>query len=398
MGAYLDRLNQQFDSVRTGIDAIVNRAAEENRDVTDDEQKQIDREHEQGLELQKAIEHHSAIENTYSAVADVRAKTRSTPQVVSSGPGKTEAYDLLTDFPTAGDYAIAVHRAQVHKDSSAIEKLERATAHQLLADNPGLIPKQVLGPVLNLFDSSRPFVQSISKRPLPSGKFDRPYIDQHVAVAEQTAEKTLTASQKLTVLSLPVAAKTFAGHLNISRQDIKWTSPGILQIVFDDFAAVYAVTTCQSACTDFVASVTSAPVAIDEASGEAITQALYGAAADALSAGGAQPDTMWVSPDVWAELGGMFTPQGTPSFPSMSLTSQQGNPLGLRMVVDAHFPAATMITGPSRLAEWYEDVDGLMQVGEPDVLGQLVGYAGFAAFLNVSPESFSKYTVPPPLP
>ena len=51
-----------------------------------------------------------------------------------------------------------------------------------------------------------------------------------------------------------MAAKTFAGHLNISRQDIKWTSPGILQMVFDDFAAVYAITTCAAGCADFVAS------------------------------------------------------------------------------------------------------------------------------------------------
>ena len=48
-------------SMRTGIDTIVNRAAEENRDVTDDEQKQIDRDHAQGsAELQKAITHYSA--------------------------------------------------------------------------------------------------------------------------------------------------------------------------------------------------------------------------------------------------------------------------------------------------------------------------------------------------
>ena len=255
MSAYLDRLNQQYDDVRTGIDVIVNRAADENRDVTDDEQKQIDRDHAQGLELQKAIEHHSAIETTHTQVADLRAKTRSTPQVSRSGPDKPEPYDILGDFPTPGAYAIAIHRAQVMKDPTALEQIERATAHQLLADNPGIVPKPVLGPVINLIDSSRPFVESINRKPLPAGKFDRPYIDQHVAIAEQTAEKTLTASQKMTVLSLPVAAKTYAGHLNISRQDIKWTSPGILQLVFDDFAVVYAITTCNVACDDFVASV-----------------------------------------------------------------------------------------------------------------------------------------------
>lgn len=396
MGAYLDRLNREFDDIRTGIDSLVNRAAEDNRDVTDDEQKQVDRDKARLGDLQTAITHYSGIEETTAQVSAMRSKVQAMPQVTRSAPdSKPEAYDPLQDFATVGEYAVTLHRAMVLKAPDALEKIERATQHQLLADNPGIIPRPVLGPVLNLIDSSRPFIQSISQKSLPAGKFDRPYIDQHVAVAEQTTEKTLTASQKMTVLSMPVAAKTYAGHLNISRQDIKWTSPGILQLVFDDFAAVYAITTCAAGCADFVASVsTNVPVPITEATGESITAALYGASADALVAGGQQPDTMWVSPDVWGSLGSMFTSQGNPSFPSLSLTSQQGNPLGLRLVVDSHFASGTMITGPSKLAEWYEDVDGLMQVGEPDVLGQLVGYAGFAAFLNVSPESFSRYSLP----
>ena len=38
MGAYLDRLNMQYDEIRDGYDTLVNRAAEEDRDVTDAEQ------------------------------------------------------------------------------------------------------------------------------------------------------------------------------------------------------------------------------------------------------------------------------------------------------------------------------------------------------------------------
>jgi hypothetical protein len=395
MGAYLDRLNEEYDQVRAGIDTIVNRAAEENRDVTDTEQQQVDRDQQRLTDLQPAISRYAQMETDAAQVADIRSKVRTAPQVVRSGPTQPEAYDLLADFPTAGDYAVTVHRAMVMKAPDAMEKLERATQHQLLADNPGLVPKPVLGPVLNLIDGSRPFITSISRKALPAGKFSRPYVDQHVAVAEQAAEKTLTASQKLTVLELDVVAKTYAGHLNISRQDIKWTSPGILQIVFDDFAVVYAITTCAAACADFVASVsTNVPVVIPDATGDAIIGAMYEGAADALTSGGGLPDTMWVSPDVWAQLGGTFNANGTPAFPQLSLTNQGGNPQGLQLVVDQHFPNGTMITGPSRLAEWYEDVDGLMQVGEPDVLGQLVGYAGFAAFLNVAPDAFTRYTLP----
>jgi hypothetical protein len=218
-----------------------------------------------------------------------------------------------------------------------------------------------------------------------------------VEIAKQTAEKDLTASQKMLIGLLPVVAATYAGHLNISRQDIKWTSPGILQIVFDDFAVIYGQRTCADACAQFLTSVTqTAAVATPDLDG--VTQALYGIVADSLTQGETIPDTMWVAPDVWAGLGSMYVgDHGLAAFPSMSLTNTSGSPLGLRLVVDGHFPAGTAVVGPSKAAEWYEDVDGLMQVQEPDVLGQLVGYAGYGAFVNVLPGAFTKVTGVPPI-
>ena len=395
MGAYLDRLNAQYDEIRNGIDTLVNRAAEENRDVTDQEQQQVDRDQERLGELQTAITHYSKIENDAAQVADLRARVRPVAPAIPAGPAQPEPYDVHREFPSPAHYAISVHRAMVLKDPEAREKLERATQHQLLANNPGIVPTPVLGPVLNLLDSSRPFIASITTRPLPAGKFDRPYVSQHVDVDTQAAEKTLTASQAMQIDELPVSAKTFAGHLNISRQNIKWTNPSILQIVFDDFAAVYARTTCNEACDSFVASITSAAVPIATWDMASIMGALFSSSATAMTDTGVLPDTLWVAPDVWGRLGSLVTSFDQIAFPGMSLTNQQaGTPVGLRLVVDDHFAAGTMISGPSRFAEWYEDVDGLMQVGEPDVLGQLVGYAGFGAFVNVAPQLYVKYTLP----
>ena len=389
MGAYLDRLNSQYDEIRDGIDAVVNRAAEENRDVNETEQGQVDRDRSRLGELQTAIEHYSALESQNGKVAELRRSVpaASTTRVTVNEP----EYDIAREFPTAGDYAITVHRAQMLRDPVAREKLERATAHQLLADNPGIVPRPVLGPVLNGIDSARPFISSIGTKALPAGTFDRPTITQHVAVDKQTAEKTLTASQKLVIGKIPVQADTFAGHLNISRQDIKWTSPGIMQIVFEDFAAVYANATDNEACEDFAASVVNtAPIATWDAAG--IFGAVFTASAGSMSASNSAPDTVWVSPDVWGRMGSLTTDQ-SPLFPGINPGGGSA-PVGMRLVVDKNFPDSTMIQGPSRYAEWYEDIDGLMQVGEPDVLGQLVGYAGYGAFVNVLPEAFTKFTVP----
>jgi HK97 family phage major capsid protein len=395
MGAYLDRLNAQYDEIRDGIDSLINRAAEDNRDVTDQEQAQVDRDRTRLGELQTAITHYSDLEAQTGRVAELRRTTPAPSQTRTTREPEPE-YDVLREFPTVGDYAITLHRAWMLRDPEAREKIERATAHQTLADNPGIVPRPVLGPVLNNIDASRPFINSITRKPLPAGQFDRPRITQHVAVDKQTAEKTLTASQKLTIDKLPVVADTFAGHLNISRQDVKWTSPGIMQIVFEDFAAVYANATDNEAAEDFAASVTqTAPIATWDAAG--LYAAIYGAAATALGAVNSLPDTVWVSPDVWGRLGGVMTNQGAPLFPGMNPGGVSGSPMGFNLVVDKNFPASTMIQGPSRYAEWYEDVDGLMEVGEPDVLGQLVGYAGYGAFLNVLPSAFTKFTVPAPV-
>jgi hypothetical protein len=393
MGAYLDRLNAQFDEIRAGIDTLVNRAAEENRDVNDDEQKQVDRDKARMAELEKAIEHYSGIEKSAEKVTTLRA-TIPAPRQTATVPAKAEAeYDVAREFPTPGDYAAVVNRAG-QGDPEAAEMLNRATAHQKTTDNPGLIPRPILGPVVNLIDSNRPFVNSCTRRGLPAGSFDRPVVTQHVAVDEQVAEKDLTASRQMTIGKMPVDATTFAGHLNISRQNVKWTQPGILNIIFDDFAAVYAIRTCDFAVASFMASITNAPVTIGGPTGAEVTEALYGAAADIFSATGSLPDTLYAAPDVWGSLGGMSNQIGMPAFPSLSIESTAGNPLGLTLVVDAHFPAGTLILGSAARNEWYEDVDGLLQVQEPDVLGQLVGYAGFAAYLNTVPAAFTPLTMP----
>lgn len=393
MGRYLDQLHDEFNELDTGISAIVDRAADESRDVTDDESQQIDRDQARAAELEKAIKHYTDIEQRGERVGDMRGRVRTSPRQLTTATEAAPEYDIAREFPTMGDYAVTLHRAVALKQPDAVEAIERATAHQKTTDNPGIIPRPIVGPVINNLASERPFIASITNRPLPAGKFDRPLIVQHVAVGVQAVEKTLTESQVMTINALPVTAATYAGHLNISRQDIKWSSPNILNIVFEDFATMYARVTNNAAADAFAASVVGT-VDVATLDGAGIYAAVYEAAAGTLGAVNQLPDTMWVAPDVWGALGGVMTGNNGPLFPQLQPGSTAGNPMGLRLVVDADFPAGTAIVGPSKLAEWYEDVDGLMQVAEPDVLGQLVGYAGFGAFLNTVPTAYRKLVLP----
>lgn len=408
MPTYLERLQSEFDELTENIETILQRASDADEELSAEQNASIVERDKRREELQKAIDVQAGLTERSNKVADVIGKVRTAGPTITRTRVDEPAYDIAREFPTPGAYAVTLHKAMFGKDPQAQAAIERAakaaaadaaaagvTQHQTTADNPGLIPRPILGPVINLLDARRPFISAITTRPLPTGKFDRPIINQHVAVGKQAAEKDRTVSQKLLIGNLPVEAATYAGHLNISRQDIKWTSPAILDIVYEDFAAIYAIETCADAVDQFMTSLADGtPVPIPSADGKGITGALYAAAAAALGRSNRLPDTLFVAPDVWAALGGMANPMGVQSFPSLSLTGTGGNPLGLRLVVDQHFPPGTMILGPAGLLEWYEDLDGLMQVGEPDVLGQLVGYAGYAAFLNTAPQAFTALTLP----
>ena len=70
-----------------------------------------------------------------------------------------------------------------------IDLFNRAAAHQTTGDNPGLLPQQILEPVISFVDASRPLVTALGPRHLPSGSWSRPKISQHIDVAAQTGRR-----------------------------------------------------------------------------------------------------------------------------------------------------------------------------------------------------------------
>lgn|GEM_PF-1970607 len=400
MGAYLDRLNAQFDEITDGIDEILNRAADEGREVTEEEDTQVKRDQGRAEELKKAIDHYAGIEKTRGEVEVTRSRVPAKAAAPRRDRVKVEEPEAKLEdlFPSVGHYLQTVHRATQEHDKDAVALLERAeTAHQVLASNPGLVPRPIIQPLIDLIDGARPFLDAIGSRPLVGPSFDRPIISQRVAVAKQEREKALTASREMKIDKLPVQASTYAGHLNISRQDVKWTSPGILTIVAQDFTTQYAIESDEDAVYQFeqsIAGIAPVQVALEVA---AIRGAFFAAAAAAMQgrARRAVPDTAFMSTDVWAALGGMTNElTGLPAFPGLDPLATSGEILGLAAVTDPGFDAGTFTLGRASLLEWYEDVDGLISIDEPDVLGQLVGYAGYGAFLNVAPDKFVRLELP----
>jgi hypothetical protein len=296
-------------------------------------------------------------------------------------------------------------------------RVQRAVIeNQITTDTPGILPTPVVGPVLGVLDSARPFVASLtggarSMAGIPGASFTRPRITQHVAVGKQTAEKTQLPSRKMIIGSVPFAKETYGGTVDISRQDIDWTSPSAWDALLQDLAGVYGWETDYAAARKLAEVVTqSVTVTSDDLPGWAA--ALYEAAMTAFLAGaavgempkGKLPDRIWLSVDMWAKFGSVVDParmaayaNAAQAFGPQELTNFAGEILGAPRVVVPSFPAGTIIVGSSAMYEAYEEVVGLLSAVEPALFGIEVAYGGYFAYGVLDPAAFCKVVPPAPV-
>jgi hypothetical protein len=274
----------------------------------------------------------------------------------------------------------------------------RVVADQKTSDTTGILPTPIVGQVVSLIDSNRPLITSLGGARglggIPGTSFSRPKVTQHTTVGQQATgagEKTQLSSQKMTITPVTFNKTTYGGTVDISRQDIDWTSPSAWDILVRDLAQVYAVQTETAVAAAFVTAATgtkppalpAAPVLADWAKG------LYTAAMHSYQAGFMMPDRVWMSIDVWAALGALVDvarvvlpvdttrEMGAPG--TSNLASFAGDLFGLPRIVAPTLPAKTCIVGPSTLYEVYEEVIGLLSVVEPSILGVQVAYGGYFA-------------------
>jgi len=399
MGVYLERLRSEFDEITDSIDSVLERAAEAGRDLTDEENAQIEREDARRDHLQKAIDTQAALLDR-SAKVSARLDGMRTPAPrsrVDTGAQPEPQFDLAREIPSPGAWASMMNRVWVRKDPAAVALLERATAHQTTADNPGLIPYPLVGPLVDRMREKRPLIMSLGgSKQAPAPKFDRPVVTQQVDVGVQANEKDLTASRKMLVDTVSVTLATYAGHVNLSRQDLRWSSPSLLDIIYGSFVKVYARRSDKAACAQFSAAVTQTDSLVGLTQGD--VDDVLGTTGSTVS--GADGDNgelnhAWMSRDVavdLAKLRNATTGNKLYNIPLVNGTS--GDLDGLAVTIDDRFAPGTLILGDDTLVEHWEDLEGFLSVAEPDVLGQMVGYAGYASLCVVDPTGFVKVTVP----
>ena len=395
----LARLVAEIEEKQTFIDGLVEDAEKEGRDLNTQEMELATRARTRVGELQPQVEQLVELRRMGS---ESRAKIAELAPFMRE---KEQERPKEIEYRSAGDYALELWRAGLGDGEAKgrIDIYNRAAAHQTTADNPGLIPSPILGPVVSFIDSNRPLVTALGPRQLPGQNWVRPKVTQHATVATQSAEKAELSSQKMTISKLTATASTYGGYVNVSRQDIDFTQPGVMDIVISDLAAQYAIQTEAAASTAFAAAATAGTTLPTGANtSDQITQALWAAASSIYTATkGAGTVFAVVPPGLLALWGPIFPPvnpfnQQSPGFNAGNFSSGlMGQIASIPIYCSPAIATNTALVMSSAAAEVYEDRIGSLQVVEPSVLGIQVAYAGYFTPMVIEATGIIKITKTP---
>jgi hypothetical protein len=273
-------------------------------------------------------------------------------------------------------------------DADAAERMEifhRAASHQTTGDNAGLIPTPIIGPVVSFIDANRSLVTQLGPRNMPSSTWSRPKVTQHTTVGAQAAEKNELASQKMTITKLSANSATYGGYVNVSRQNVDFSVPAILDIIVNDLAAEYAIQTEAAAASAFdTAATAGVPIATGAATAAGVAASLWDGASKIYTATkGAGRVFAVTGPDMLPVLGPVFPPYNPMNAMSSGLSASDfgtglvGSISGIPLYVSSGVGTLRILMFSTAAAEVYEQRVGALSVVEPSVLGLQVAYAGY---------------------
>ena len=325
-------------------------------------------------------------------------------------------------LPTAGEYMAAYHiggdtfanvnKAVAEYTASKQTSLQAAAGDVLTTDTPGLLPVPVLGPLVQDLNFIRPVVEALGARAYPdsgqSKTFIRPTITTHTSVAAQSPELSAVSATTMVIASNSVTKTTLAGQVTLSVQDIDFTSPSAMSLILNDLMGEAMIASDNLAADNLLTAATSSGVW--DGTVADLLKSVYDSAVDISNGRNFTPTHMFVSPDVWGQMGQLADTTGRPVFPFIgagltgqnalgggNATSWNGNPLGLQLVVDSNFAAKTMIItrvgqGQGDAFEYYESIRGLQSLENPSVLGRTMSFHLYASTFAAIPGMIRKIT------
>jgi HK97 family phage prohead protease len=357
-------------------------------------------------------------ENSEATATDEQPQEDKVSEVNSEAPIASEAVEAAQTTPvvtanyvaytkprvnenvTAGQYVAAQIKA-VQGDTDARD-LVAALAIGTVSENTGMVPPNYLRDVIGVIDSSRPFIDSIERAPLPASglKIYTPVLGAQ-AIVGQTAEGVEYASQDTAVSFQENNIVKFAGANVINQEVLDRSDPSFLDLLIRELAASYAQK------TDAYALGLARDGAV-ASSGSTINKAIADGIADSYNVMRFVPNRLVVAPNAagsisFADLLGGEDENKRPLFAAaapqnaaglITQGSTNGTVSGLSLVVDPNYTGDKFaLVYPSAAMRFHES--GLFDIRANIVANGRVeiGLYGYVCAVNRYPTAFRKLTV-----
>jgi HK97 family phage prohead protease len=356
-------------------------------------------------------------ENSEATAEETTTKENKVSEITSEAPIATEAVEA-TQAPvvtaqymaytkprvdtnvTAGQYAAAQIRA-IQGDTDARDLLA-ALQIATTGENTGMVPPNYLRDVIGVIDSSRPFIDSIERAPLPASgmKVFTPVLGAQAIVGE-TAEGVEFASQDTAVTFQEDNIVKFAGANVVNVELLDRSDPSFLDLLVRELAASYAQK------TDAYALGLARDGAVGS-SGSTINKAIADGIADSYNVMRFVPNRLVVAPNAagtisFADLLGGEDDNKRPLFAAaapqnaaglITQGSTNGTVSGLSLVVDPNYTGDKFaLVYPSAAMRFHES--GTFEIRANIVANGRVeiGLYGYVCAVNRYPTAFRKLTV-----
>jgi HK97 family phage prohead protease len=357
-------------------------------------------------------------ENSEATATDEQPQEEKVSENISEAPIASEAVEAAQTTPvvtanyvaytkprvnenvTAGQYVAAQIKA-VQGDTDARD-LIAALQIGTVTENTGMVPPNYLRDVIGVIDSSRPFIDSIERAPLPASglKIYTPVLGAQAIVGE-TAEGVEYASQDTAVSFQENDIVKFAGANVINQEVLDRSDPSFLDLLIRELAASYAQK------TDAYALGLARDGAVGS-SGSTINKAIADGIADSYNVMRFVPNRLVVAPNAagtisFADLLGGEDDNKRPLFAAaapqnaaglITQGSTNGTVSGLSLVVDPNYTGDKFaLVYPSAAMRFHES--GLFDIRANIVANGRVeiGLYGYVCAVNRYPTAFRKLTV-----
>jgi len=390
----LKKLSDERAEKLTFIEGLTSQASEGERDLTDNDLELITRAKERIGAIDKQL-------TVLSGDLELNEQAKEAIARLSGAVQGGKPADAV-EYRTAGAYVhdlLNMRAGQGNQRAEAEDRLRRyhrAVSHITTGEFAGIWPQEIVGPLINFINSTRPLVTSLGVIGVPSGpSFRRPrLVDPNIATGAgvQAAEKDELQSQPFQITSDNVDLSTVGGYANVARQVIDFGVASMDTIV-NQLAARYSYATERLALTELQKSTGKVTLAAG-AAGDVLIKAIYDAAALVFNTTGQLPTTLAAGPAGWSRLGSIVDAAGRQLFPFLapgnaagqqSAASFAGNPVGLGLVVTPAMTDDTFWVLNAACMEVYEQTLPPLTVTEPSVVGIQVAVAGYCGFYRPAP-------------